>query len=634
MQTKRKTLPKRFKGSSKKKSYGIGGAVMTLGKNLLQGKKFGDGMFKGVGKTLINPNPLSTVTSAIGLGGAFAGKSKNPAIQKIGEVADTVSNVGGMFTGGGGGAGFQNILQTLGKNGGGGNMRNILSGLIGNTSGADGMKVYASGGSIPHMKVQKSYHEGGQLPIHPHEANGDHPMQSYTDEESGETYDLDFTQRFANDREVSGGLRKIGDRGMTWDSNNPVPADFQEYGRSIGNPVLMNASNAEAGTVASYNTEPISADMSTEQFDLAMKSPFIAEQFGGQDIQNPQQLAEAYKGFTHKATLAIRENEPAVATAARELAETNPNFQIKMDKLAEDLGKEPTDKDIADMMVTMNTDGLFGDLHGAIVNDFLPSSRLNAYGISDGHFAGTAQMPAGREGRQINQWDVNGQTVTKGGQIFTSVNDMGINKREGLEKFFQEASDNGVDLTKNIKSTEEFMQAWFRSPENQEYIFRAKNVRAAANGEGDQDKSNPGQLIDMKQGEGIQVVNELTRGRQEFENQHAIAQGELTRLQQDWKYRKANRVAYDAELKAMQNEFDENFESKGAQARWIKSNYPDAIPAFNNPSWGFKDRAGNPIKYDEEGNPVKHSRASFANGGRVKILKAGGRIGALSGLFR
>ena len=55
MKAKRKTQPKRFTGSSKKKSYGIGGAVMTLGKNLLQGKKFGKGMFGGVVEEAVEP---------------------------------------------------------------------------------------------------------------------------------------------------------------------------------------------------------------------------------------------------------------------------------------------------------------------------------------------------------------------------------------------------------------------------------------------------------------------------------------------------------------------------------------------------------------------------------------------------
>ena len=42
-------------GKHKKQEYGIGGAVMTLGKNLLQAKNFGDGMFMGVLKAGVTP---------------------------------------------------------------------------------------------------------------------------------------------------------------------------------------------------------------------------------------------------------------------------------------------------------------------------------------------------------------------------------------------------------------------------------------------------------------------------------------------------------------------------------------------------------------------------------------------------
>ena len=640
MKTKRKTLPKRFKGNSKKKSYGIGGAVLTLGKNLLQGKKFGEGMFKGVGKTLINPNPLSTVTAAGGAFGALAGKSKNPAIQKLGKTVGNVANVAGMFTGGGGGvlqglagkfagggggAGFQNILQTLGKGTGGGGFKNVLGSLIGNTSGANGMKVYASGGSTPHMKVLKSYHEGGEIPPHPHGANGKHP-------------EGDTTIRPATDQEILTGAAVEGGGGQTWRDRGVNTETTQNTGSTIETDpdkiAQGNPADADAGTIFSFNTEPISADMSTEQFDLAMKSRFVAKQFEGQDIQNPQQLADAYKGFTHQATLAIRENEPEVAAAAREFAKTNENFRIKM----EALGENATDTQIAKMMVDMNTDGLLGDLHGEVVSQFMPNSQLNAFKISDGHFAGTAQMPAGRQGKQINQWDVHGQTVTKGGQIYTSINDMGINKREGLEKFFEEASVAGVDLTKGNLDTEDFMREWFENPENHQYTFYGKNVVESAGGEGDQNKSNPGQLIYMKQGEGIQDVNELTKGQEKWGIAKNAAEADLKRLQQDWKWRKGLKgdpEEYAAKLEAMESEYANNFVNKGAQSQWIAKNYPSAIPAFNNPSWGYKDSAGNPIKYDEEGNVIQQETLqSNAHGGKVKVLKSGGRIGALSGLFR
>jgi hypothetical protein len=666
MQTRRKTLPRRFTGSTKKKSYGIGGAVMTLGKNLLQGKKFGKGMFGGVLKAGVTPG--SGIGAGLGLAGALASKSKNPFLQKVGKGLGVAGGVAGMFTGGGGGGVLQNLAGKFGKGGGGGGvLKNlagnlggggqgggVLQGLAGKFAGGggggvlqnlvggggqgggvlqnlagkflakDGMKVYASGGSIPHMKVLKSFHEGGEIPPHPHGANGEHP--------NGDT-----TIRPATETEIAVGAAVEGGGGQTWRDRGGDTETTQNTGSTIETDpdkiAQGNPADADAGTIFSFNTEPISADMSQEQFEKAMQSRFVAKQFEGQDIQNPQQLADAYKGFTHQATLAIRENEPEVAAAAREFAKTNDNFKIKM----EALGENATDAQIAKMMVDMNTDGLLGDLHGEVVSQFMPKSQLNAYKISDGHFGGTAQMPAGRTGKQINQWDVHGQTVTKGGQIYTSINDMGINKREGLEKFFEEASAAGVDLTKGNLNTEEFMREWFENPENHQYTFYAKNTQEGALGSGDQNKSNPGQLIYMKQGEGIQDVNQLTIGKEKWGTAQRSALADLQRLQQDWEWRKGlkgDAEEYAAKLEAMESEYANNFVNKGAQSQWIAKNYPSAIKAFNNPSWGYKDPSGKPIKFDEEGNRINYNYASFASGGKVKVLKAGGRIGALSGLFR
>ena len=180
MQTRRNTPPRRFTGSSKKKSYGIGGAVMTLGKNLLQGKKFGKGMFGGVLKAGVTPG--SGLGAGLGLAGALAGKSKNPFLQKVGKGLGVAGNVAGMFTGGGGGGVLQGLAGKFAGGGGGGVLQNlvggggqgggVLQGLAGKFLAKDGMKVYASGGSIPHMKVLKSYHEGGGIP-HQHGKNGD-----------------------------------------------------------------------------------------------------------------------------------------------------------------------------------------------------------------------------------------------------------------------------------------------------------------------------------------------------------------------------------------------------------------------------------------------------------------------------
>ena len=122
VKTKRKAAAssQKYRG---KQSYGIGGAVMTLGKNLLQGKKLGSGAFKGVLRAGITPG--SGIGAGMGLVGALAGRSKNPTMQKIGKGLGIAGNVAGMFTGGGGGgalgglagkfAGADKALHGLGK---------------------------------------------------------------------------------------------------------------------------------------------------------------------------------------------------------------------------------------------------------------------------------------------------------------------------------------------------------------------------------------------------------------------------------------------------------------------------------------------------------------------------------------
>ena len=162
MKTKRKAAAssQKYRG---KQSYGIGGAVMTLGKNLLQGKKLGSGAFKGVLRAGITPG--SGIGAGMGLVGALAGRSKNPTMQKIGKGLGIAGNVAGMFTGRGGGgalgglagkfAGADKALHGLGKGmqGAGG----VLPFLAQNVFKAeDGMKMpYAYGGK---MKIMK---EGG-----------------------------------------------------------------------------------------------------------------------------------------------------------------------------------------------------------------------------------------------------------------------------------------------------------------------------------------------------------------------------------------------------------------------------------------------------------------------------------------
>jgi len=166
MKTKRKAAAssQKYRG---KQSYGVGGAVMTLGKNLLQGKKLGSGAFKGVLRAGITPG--SGIGAGIGLAGALAGKSKNPTMQKIGKGLGIAGNVAGMFTGGGGGG------------------AEALGGLAGKFAGADkalhglGKGMQGAGGVLPFlaqnvfkaedgMRVRR-YDEGGEVEKEPPSVN-------------------------------------------------------------------------------------------------------------------------------------------------------------------------------------------------------------------------------------------------------------------------------------------------------------------------------------------------------------------------------------------------------------------------------------------------------------------------------
>ena len=147
---------------------------MTLGKNLLQGKKLGSGALKGVLGAAITP--MSGVGAGIGLAGALAGKSKNPTMQKISKGLGVAGNVAGLFTGGGGAgalgglagkfagsgagqaaskfagnfAGLDKTLKGVGAASGGNPLMALAQNFIPGMSGAEGMRVrrYDEGGEV------------------------------------------------------------------------------------------------------------------------------------------------------------------------------------------------------------------------------------------------------------------------------------------------------------------------------------------------------------------------------------------------------------------------------------------------------------------------------------------------------
>jgi len=148
MQTKRKTLPKRFTGSSKKKSYGFGGAVMSGVNSFMNKEKILPSLFKAF-KAGVTPG--SGVQQGLKLGSTVAGKLGK---DKLSQGLNLAGGLSGGLTGGGGGG----FLSSLSKGTGGQGFQKLMQGW-GKTAAANGMKVL------------KSYHEGGGIP-HQHGTDG------------------------------------------------------------------------------------------------------------------------------------------------------------------------------------------------------------------------------------------------------------------------------------------------------------------------------------------------------------------------------------------------------------------------------------------------------------------------------
>ena len=148
---KRKPAPKRVplkKGYKLRqgRQQGIGGALLTLGKNIASGKKLGSGALKGVLRAGVTPG--SGISAGAGLAGELLKKSKKPGLQKLGNVASAAGNIAGMVTGGGGGGGLGKLAKgAMGAlTGGGGGAAGGLGALAKGAMGALGGGGAAAGG--------------------------------------------------------------------------------------------------------------------------------------------------------------------------------------------------------------------------------------------------------------------------------------------------------------------------------------------------------------------------------------------------------------------------------------------------------------------------------------------------------
>lgn len=150
------------------RQQGIGGALLTLGKNLASGKKLGSGALKGVLRAGVTPG--SGISAGAGLAGELLKKSKKPGLQKVGNLASAAGNVAGMLTGGGGGGGgmlgklAKGALGAVTGGGGGsagGGLGALAKGALGALTGAEGMRVpMAEGGLVGGQKKLDKNNDG------------------------------------------------------------------------------------------------------------------------------------------------------------------------------------------------------------------------------------------------------------------------------------------------------------------------------------------------------------------------------------------------------------------------------------------------------------------------------------------
>lgn len=612
MKTKRKTLPKRFTRSSKKKSYGIGGAVLTLGKNLLQGKKFGKGMFEGVGKTLINPNPLSTVTAGAGALSALAGKSKNPALQKLGKTVGNVANVAGMFTGGGGGggvlqglagkfagggggAGFQNIMQTLGKGAGGGGMQNVLGSLIGNTVAADGMKVYASGGSVPRMKVLKSMEHGGTHDGEDSAASGydwsSIPTQIIQDAASGS-----FEPRV-----TSGGMTQTSDRNIvtTQDARGQGAAAGEEGFQQAQNQSNVGAFNLTTGDGKRFDpqTSSLDNDLSEEQTQNLLNSGF-----GQKHLSGEGPLDDQYRVYTADVNNYFEERGPE-----KMLEEVKQN--IANDPEYAKHFKNANEDDFVNIALTKATDKLIGPAHGSLYTKE-KSEPLTA-GYTSRDYITTVGNPFQKDDESPNTF-------------IASVGNRAVHP-SNIMHFYKSAKDNNIDVYKDSPETRGFINKFIDKTGQsilpnkmgiygsvfKDYGKQIENIRARAMRKGDQSQSRL-TMQEFMEMYPDQVFDPNVSYGEPSEGQGLSKEENMSIIKEE------QRPAF----------VEEYFKSKGITNPTLEDRESADLAYEKNP-----DMFAKVIK-----DLTPRNMPKFAQGGRVKLMKKGGRIygggGALSALMR
>ena len=417
------------------KQMGVGGALLTLGKNIAQGKKLGSGVLKGVGRAAVTPG--SGIGAGAGLVGALAGKSKNPMIQKIGKGVAGVGQIAGMFTGGGGAGG--GILQKAGKllkgggGPGGGMIQNIAGNVLGGQGGQgagilqnlagkflakDGMKVsYGDGGKM-------SYGHGGSM------MEERKPMLVIKMDEGG------ITDPIPNGTGNGNG------------NGDPVPTDAgglpsREYITTTFDLDYSDADEMEGfqeGSTDHLGAINKNFDLKTQSFndlDDEMKQNLRNSPFGQRYFSEDGDMDVEYKNYVGEVNQFF-ENTPKETILGRinEMAAASPNF-------AKGIEDAKTDEEKLTAARRLMTDGKIGEYHGALLGTKTLSKALTTYN----------PHKQGMGGFSTSDGDIYDRDyIVSVGNRFIDPN--------AFKGYMEDALEAGIDITNPSNKTGAWIESW------------------------------------------------------------------------------------------------------------------------------------------------------------------------------
>ena len=291
------------------------------------------------------------VGGAIAAGlGQLAQRSKNPLLQKVGNVA---SMVGGMTPQGKAVNMAANAFLPGGAGGGGGQGgMNVLGMLPQLFSGEQGMKVG------PKMKYAT---HGGEIhgdptgdPV-PHSKN---PTMEDRGTGFGEDYDdimLD-TQGTPMNLKVRDVVRE-----------EFVPGAGAEFITNVG----MQEGLGD-GAIASYNKNSLlSGNLTDKEFEDVMNSSFGQEYLKGATKENIGQLYK--ENYLTKVNDLFNNSPEEALSRVNEMAEVNQNFATKL--------KGKSDEEKLRITRDLMSDGLIGDFHGTILDEYRETPKFSYYGF-------------------------------------------------------------------------------------------------------------------------------------------------------------------------------------------------------------------------------------------------------------